>query len=43
MKYWQYFFLLAAIYLAPHTSEIVAIGIGCVFFALGFIAKWHDE
>lgn len=43
MKHWQYYFLLAAIYLAPHISEWVAISIGMVSVVIGFTAKWRDE
>lgn len=43
MKYWQYFFLMAAVYIAPHISEWVAISIGGIFASVGFFAKWRDE
>lgn len=43
MKWWQFFFLMAAIYLAPHTHEYVATGLGIVVAIAGFLALWRGD
>lgn len=34
MKHWQFFCLVGVIYLSPHVSELVGIGVGAVMLVL---------
>ena len=43
MKWWLFFSLFAGIYLAPHTSDWVAIGIACALTLAGFAALMKDD
>ena len=35
--------LLAAVYLAPHISSWLAIGMGCVLTIVGAVFAWRDR
>lgn len=43
MKYWQFFMLLAAIYLAPVAVDKVNVGVATFFIVLGFAAMLKDR
>ncbi len=43
MKWWQFFFLMAAIHLAPLTPAPVAMGLGAVVAIAGFLALLRDD
>jgi hypothetical protein len=43
MKWWQYFFIIAAIYVAPRMSESVAMWIAAAMTLCGLIALFRSE
>jgi hypothetical protein len=43
MTWWQFFFLFAAIYLAPRTSDWAALSIAFVMTVMGLFALWKGD
>lgn len=43
MKWWQFFFLFAAVYLAPHTSDWVALSIASALTLAGIAALMKGD
>jgi len=43
MKWWQFFFLMAAAYIGPHASPWTAIVFASVLTVVGFFALWRGE
>jgi len=43
VKWWQFFFLMSAIYVSPRMSSWLAVGVGVVMAVAGFIALWRGD